>query len=90
MSATLTWSFDALSFYPVINHHVTEWAGGGDSTRPSVDEFLGTFVVDFCADSLFHPHASTTSSAAHSLGSVSWSFNYLDPLNVPITFLGDM
>lgn len=66
------------TLHTVIEHDVAERAGGGHAGGTGGDGFTGSFVVHLGADVLFHPHAGTTGSAAHALGSVAWHFDYLD------------
>jgi hypothetical protein len=50
--------------HSVANHHATEWASHRNFFCPSIDSFIDAVEVDTSTNLLFHPHASTTTTAA--------------------------
>ena len=58
---------DTFSPNPVVDHHVAEGAGRGDTSGPGGQQFLGAFDVDVLADVLLHEHATSPRSATHAI-----------------------
>ncbi len=69
--------FDSFALHPIVDHDVTERARRSDAARAGRQQLLGAFDVDVLAGVLFHPEASTTSTAAHRLGAVLFGFENL-------------
>jgi hypothetical protein len=50
--------------HSVANHHAAEWASNCNFFRTSIDSFIDAVEVDTRTNLLFHPHTSTTTTAA--------------------------
>src|SRR4051794_34708907 len=66
------------ALHAVVNHDVTEGAGGGYPGRTGGDELTGARIVDLGPDRLFHPHAGAAGATAHPLRAVPLGFHDLD------------
>ena len=67
--------FNALCLHTVVDHDVTEGARNRDLCCTGAQQFLRALDVDLFAGAFFHPHATATSTTAHSLGAVTAGFN---------------
>jgi hypothetical protein len=50
--------------HSIADHHATEWASHSNFCCTGINSFIDAIEIDAGTDLLFHPHASTATSAA--------------------------